>query len=117
MSSPPETQNPSSDMTAVAEALGGSDRVLVTTHENPDGDALGSLLAAWHALAQLGKDVRLLLAGTIPLPREYGFMDLSAVSRTAPADIASRTLVALDCANARRIGPEHDRLLEDARSW
>lgn len=115
MSSSPETQNPSSDMAAVAEAIGGSERVLLTTHENPDGDALGSLLATSHALTQLGKDVRLLLAGTIPMPREFGFLNLGGVSRTAPSDLPQRTLVALDCANARRIGPEHDLLLENAR--
>ena len=33
------------DTRAVVDALRGHDRFLVTTHENPDGDALGSLLA------------------------------------------------------------------------
>ena len=39
------------DLAAVVEALRGHDRFLVTTHENPDGDALGSLLAMHLALA------------------------------------------------------------------
>jgi len=33
------------DLKAIADALRRHDRFLVVTHENPDGDALGSLLA------------------------------------------------------------------------
>ena len=33
------------DLHSVVEALRAHDRFLVVTHENPDGDALGSLLA------------------------------------------------------------------------
>ena len=32
------------DLHAIADALREHDRFLVVTHENPDGDALGSLL-------------------------------------------------------------------------
>ena len=47
MSSPQTTAN---DLSAVAEAIRSHDRFLVTTHENPDGDALGSLLArSWRS--------------------------------------------------------------------
>jgi phosphoesterase RecJ-like protein len=91
----------------VARALRDAPRVLVTTHENPDGDALGSTLAAWLGLTRLGKDVVMYLAGTIGLPREYDFMDFSALTRTPPADVADRLVLALDCANARRVGPDH----------
>ena len=45
------------DLKAIADALRQHDRFLVVTHENPDGDALGSLLASTLALRQLGKDV------------------------------------------------------------
>ena len=34
-----------SDIERVADAIRAGDRFLLTTHENPDGDALGSLLA------------------------------------------------------------------------
>ena len=37
-------------MAAVVEAIRSGDRFLVTSHENPDGDALGSLLAMHLAL-------------------------------------------------------------------
>src|SRR6185369_10931986 len=45
------------DLQATAAALRENDRFLVVTHENPDGDALGSLLAMTLGLHQLGKDV------------------------------------------------------------
>ena len=81
-----ETQNPKAELDAVVEAIRSHDRFLVTTHENPDGDALGSILAMKLALEQLGKDAFLYLSGIISLPSEYAFMDLGAVSRELPAD-------------------------------
>ena len=32
-----------SELTAVADAIRANDRFLLVTHENPDGDALGSI--------------------------------------------------------------------------
>src|SRR5256714_7949384 len=94
------------DLKAIADALRQHDRFLVVTHENPDGDALGSLLAATLALRQLGKDVVMYHAGETPLPREYGFMPLQELARERPADASERVLVAVDCAKEDRIGDE-----------
>jgi phosphoesterase RecJ-like protein len=94
------------DLKAIADALRRHDRFLVVTHENPDGDALGSLLAATLALRQLGKDAVMYLAGGTPLPREYAFMPLGELVREPPADAASRVLLAVDCAKEDRIGDE-----------
>src|SRR6059058_135102 len=106
MSSPQTT----ADRDAVAEAIRANDRFLVTTHENPDGDALGSLLAAKLALEQLGKDVVMYLAGEAPLPREYAWMPFGNLRRTVPEDAAERVLLALDCANESRLGPDPEVL-------
>src|ERR687886_1453764 len=97
--SSPETN----DLTAVVEALRSHDRFVLTTHENPDGDALGSLLATKLALEQLGKDAIMVLLGEAPLPGEYSFMELEDLRRQWPDDVAERVLVALDCANESRI--------------
>jgi phosphoesterase RecJ-like protein len=91
---------------AIADAIKASNRLLLVTHENPDGDALGSILAAKLAFAQLGHDVVMYLSGSVPLPVEYGFMRLDDLVRTLPEDAAERVVVALDCANRRRIGPD-----------
>jgi bifunctional oligoribonuclease and PAP phosphatase NrnA len=96
----------STDLQAVAAALREHDRFLVVTHENPDGDALGSLLATTVVLRQLGKDVLMFLYGSAPLPREYGFMHLDGLLRELPDDIGERVLVAVDCAKADRIGAD-----------
>jgi phosphoesterase RecJ-like protein len=103
--SSPQSQK-TSDLQAVADALRSNDRFLLVTHENPDGDALGSLLATKLGLDSLGKDSRMYLYGDAPLPREYGFMELDGLLREPPADAAGRVLVALDCANEDRIGPD-----------
>src|SRR5436189_4152359 len=96
----------STDLQAAAEALRDHDRFLVVTHENPDGDALGSLLATTLALRRLGKDVEMYLGGSGSLPREYAFMQLDGLRRDLPADLDERVLVAVDCAKADRIGPD-----------
>jgi phosphoesterase RecJ-like protein len=96
----------STDLQAVAAAVREHDRFLVVTHENPDGDALGSLLATTVALRQLGKDVQMFLYGSAPLPREYGFMQLDGLLRELPDDIGELVLVAVDCAKADRIGAD-----------
>jgi phosphoesterase RecJ-like protein len=110
--SSPQTQT-TSDLQAVADALRSHDRFLLVTHENPDGDALGSLLATKLALDSLGKDSEMYLYGDAPLPREYGFMPLEGIRRELPDDAAERVLVALDCANESRMGPVPE-LLERA---
>src|SRR5437762_6876602 len=91
------------DLAAVVEALRSHDRFLVTTHENPDGDALGSLLASKLALEHLGKDVVMALRGPAPLPGEYAFMALGGLRRDWPDDVDTRVLLAVDCANQSRI--------------
>src|SRR5712691_1056483 len=96
-------QTTANDLSAVADAIRGHEQLLLTTHENPDGDALGSLLAAKLAFDQLGKDCVMALYGDAPLPGEYGFMPLAELQRRWPDDVSERVLLALDCANESRI--------------
>ncbi len=96
------------DLEAIADALRGHERFVVVTHENPDGDALGSLLATTLTLRRLGRDPVMFLAGKAPIPREYAFMELEkqGLVRELPDDAEDRVLVAVDCAKADRIGPD-----------
>jgi bifunctional oligoribonuclease and PAP phosphatase NrnA len=111
--SSPQTNTRRTELQEVTAAIRAHDRFLVTTHENPDGDALGSILGMKLALDQLGKDAVLYLSGVTPLPQEYGFMALDGLTRTPPADASERVVIALDCANERRLGPD-TTLLERA---
>ena len=96
-----------SDLDLAVEELRNGERFLLTTHEGPDGDALGSLLALHHALGQLGKDsVMFLDAKEFPLPVEYRFLPLEEVFHEPPADVVDRTLVFLDCGNIDRMPVE-----------
>jgi bifunctional oligoribonuclease and PAP phosphatase NrnA len=91
----------------VAEELRGRQRFLLTAHEGPDGDALGSLLGMHHLLTQLGKDsVMFMAAKEFPLPIEYRFLPLEEVFHEAPADMADRTVIFLDCGNIDRMPVE-----------
>src|SRR4029077_1244902 len=93
------------EMEPVLAALRGHERFTVTSHENPDGDALGSLLAMHLALCALGKASLMVLTGQSPLPGEYRFLGLvdRGLVREVPSDQTTRVLVAVDCANATRI--------------
>ncbi len=97
-------QRTDASLADIAQELRANDRFLLTTHEAPDGDALGSLLAMHHILEQLGKDsVMFLAAKEFPLPVEYQFLPLEEVFHEAPADVVDRVLVFLDCGNIDRM--------------
>ncbi|HEX5610467.1 MAG TPA: bifunctional oligoribonuclease/PAP phosphatase NrnA [Solirubrobacterales bacterium] len=92
------------DLERVGAELRTRDRFLLTAHEGPDGDALGSLLGMHHLLTALGKDsVMFLAAKEFPLPIEYRFLPLEEVFHEPPADMADRTVIFLDCGNIDRM--------------
>jgi phosphoesterase RecJ-like protein len=78
-------------------------RFALATHEHPDGDALGSLVAMQELLSALGKDsVMYVSPDDLPLPSEYEMFLLEDAIHSPPADIAERTVVFLDCGNIDR---------------
>src|SRR5690349_21517283 len=98
------------ELQAVAQAIREHNRFLVVAHENPDGDALGSMLGLTLGLRELGKDALMYLAGTAPLPAEYKFLALHELRRDVPPDVGERVLLAVDCANERRISEERSAI-------
>ena len=87
----------------VLDALREGERFLLTTHEHPDGDALGSLAAMQQVLGALGKDaVSFLAAEEFPLPYEYRFLELPELVTEVPEDVDDRTVIFLDCGNIDR---------------
>jgi bifunctional oligoribonuclease and PAP phosphatase NrnA len=101
-------QTQTTDLDRVVDAIRMNDRFVVAAHENPDGDALGSMLATTLGLRATGKDAVMFLSGTAPTPGEYRFLDLDGLCRELPGDVGERVLLAVDCANERRIGPDND---------
>ena len=88
----------------VVAGLREAEKLLLTTHENPDGDALGSLLAMHEILRLLGKDsVMFMSDDQFPLPHEYRHMPFEGVIGSPPEDIGERVVVFLDCGNIDRM--------------
>jgi phosphoesterase RecJ-like protein len=89
--------------TQMLDELRGAQRFLLATHENPDGDALGSLAGMQLVLAGLGKDaVAYMAPDEFPLPYEYRFIQIENLVTEPPADLEDRTIVFLDCGNIDR---------------
>jgi bifunctional oligoribonuclease and PAP phosphatase NrnA len=87
----------------VLERLREGERFVLATHENPDGDALGSLVAMQGLLRALGKDTVMFISPhDLPLPNEYRLFELDGLIQEPPPDIAERTVVFLDCGNIDR---------------
>jgi phosphoesterase RecJ-like protein len=88
---------------AVLDELRSHDKFLLTTHERPDGDAVGSLSAMQGVLTAIGKDALAFLApDELPLPYEYRFIEPAGLVTEPPGDLDGRVLVFLDCGNIDR---------------
>jgi phosphoesterase RecJ-like protein len=83
-------------------------RFILTVHETPDGDALGSEFAMLMALRKIGKEAIILNAD--PSPEKFRFVDRSAEIRVLkdgaeiPEDIERYVLLILDVCDLNNIG-------------
>ncbi|WP_217915778.1 DHH family phosphoesterase [Miltoncostaea marina] len=98
----------------VAEVLTRpGERFVVTSHHNPDGDAIGSMLGLARALRAAGADVALAHADVPAVPGDLAFLPTAgeAIAPAPPDDVAERVLVAVDCASELRMWhePVHER--------
>ncbi len=92
----------------IKEILAAGKECLVTTHIDPDGDAVGSAFALGFALEQLGKEATVYLKDAVPyrykfLPRPQGLVH----------EIPTHTFDAIfvvDCGDFFRVGDGYERL-------
>jgi phosphoesterase RecJ-like protein len=90
-------------MDALLQAIESAGRLLVTTHADPDGDAVGSLLAMGLGLQQLGKQVTCAIES--PIPAVYQFLPaVDRIRRRIPVPAAFDAAVVLDCGDGSRVG-------------
>ena len=61
------------DFIKVKSLISKADRILLSTHENPDGDGLGCCAAMYFHLREEGKDCRIIISSE--LPSEYSFLN------------------------------------------
>jgi phosphoesterase RecJ-like protein len=87
------------------EALSAADEIALACHVNPDGDALGSLLAASLGLRKLGKRTYASWNETsVELPPNYAFLP-GTDALVEPDDVPeTHVFVALDCGAMDRLG-------------
>jgi phosphoesterase RecJ-like protein len=80
-------------------------RFMVATHRNPDGDALGSMLALTRALRRAGRDALMWHCEPDPVRPDLRFLfaDDEPILVELPADARERTLIAVDCASEQRL--------------
>jgi len=96
------------ELTAAVDFLRRSSQIIITAHETPDADAIGSECAAHRALRSLGKQA--IIMNTDPTPRKYEYLDPEkavCVLRSEdqlPPDISEWTLLMLDTNDTHNIG-------------
>lgn len=98
-------------MTTLAELLRSTDRILLTGHENPDGDCLGAQVALFHLLRALGKSP--VIVNPDPIGRSYDFLRRHTPFSHARGDDPLPpfdAVVLLDCAHLSRVGALGQRL-------
>ena len=61
----------------INEMIIASERILLTTHENPDGDGLGSASAMYYHLQEVGKECRIINCSDLPV--EYDFLNQNII--------------------------------------
>jgi len=96
----------------------GAGNIVLATHINPDGDAVGSLLGLTHILRQMGKNVFAYLEK--PVPQLYRFLpgcgyiqtDLESLEEFIAHAGADILAVSLDCGDKERLGKNGPRLMQ-----
>src|SRR5574344_1042053 len=82
----------------ILEEIKKAETIVVLTHENPDGDALGSATAMRLALKQLGKEPDIIIP---EYPKTFSFLPGMEEVKEA-SDIDSYDLaISLDCATPK----------------
>lgn len=98
----------------IREIIERGSRILVVSHIDPDGDAIGSQLAFAAYLKHLNKDVVLVRDRDIPAKYQFldGVQNILAFN-SLPADTRVDTAVLLECPSFERIGQAASLLGDD----
>ena len=93
----------------ISDLIGRYRVFLITAHERLDGDALGSELALYHMLRQMGKEATIYNQdGT---PENYRFLDGSdRITNALPVLEAFDAAFILDCSELERVGREAEKI-------
>ena len=88
----------------ILDEIEKSNSILLLTHESPDGDAIGSVLAFYHFLISINKSVHMVI---LDMPKIFGF--LPGIDKVADNVDSNFDLgIIVDCASRDRIGQFDD---------
>lgn len=88
----------------VSQIIRENDNFLVTSHANPDGDAIGSMSAMGHMLRSMGK--KFSLFNESRLPEKYDWVNLPAPIQNRYEPGKHSWIIVLDCGDFERTGKE-----------
>jgi phosphoesterase RecJ-like protein len=92
-------------MDLIIQQLRNSDEILIASHANPDGDAVGALIAMGHLTHALGKKTT--LYNHSPIPAVYRFLpSVRRIKRQLHPSKPYDTAIVLDCGDLERVGPK-----------
>lgn len=109
------------ELGAAIDFLTRTRRFIITAHETPDGDAIGSECAMQRALASIGKEAVIINAD--PTPHKFAYLDADQIvgvldgERSLPADIGEYSLLILDTNDVRNIGQVATLVLPRVREY
>ncbi len=98
------------DVKEVGQLLSKPQKIVIVPHKNPDGDAIGSTLALWHYLSNLGQDVAIISPNDFPkflkwMPGHESILNFERENSQAKRKIGDATLIfTLDFNHLGRIG-------------
>lgn len=98
-----------SPVSKIADLIRRSDRFLVSSHANPDGDAIGSTVALGHILAHMGKEV--VLYNRSGMPKQFDWLDLPGPIHNSLVGCEANWIFVLDCGTQHRVGEELFRIM------
>lgn len=88
----------------IINALNDNASFVISSHVQPDGDAIGSSLALALFLRQIGKTVCVRFPGGIPVPHPYEFLPGCAMVTAQDMCPGHDVFVALECPTLERLG-------------
>ena len=87
-------------MNEIWDLIKKSNSILLLAHENPDGDAIGSLMGFYHMLKGMNKNVDAIVP---EMPETFLFLDsIDEVKQSSEKDYD--LVIVVDCANKERLG-------------
>jgi phosphoesterase RecJ-like protein len=94
--------------TAIKNIIRDGKKFLITSHIDPDGDALGSVFSLYWVLKSLGKDPRVYLKDNVPY--RYDFLPGPREVLHALPEERFDAVFVLDCGDLFRIGDGSERI-------